>query len=99
MSNPQWIELPMSRTNFHGPKDVRAIKVRLYTKKMRASLSGIRIIIIIIMSILCRYDNMFGISSCITFVLRLDRSSLASFDCSFDSENIYLKNRKSSYLF
>ena len=25
MINPQWLELPMSRTNFHGPKDVRAI--------------------------------------------------------------------------
>ena len=30
MINPQWLELPMSRTNFHGPKDVRAIEVRLY---------------------------------------------------------------------
>ena len=30
MINPQWFELPMSRTNFHGPKDVRAIDVRLY---------------------------------------------------------------------
>ena len=30
MINPQWPELPMSRTNFHGPKDVRAIEVRLY---------------------------------------------------------------------
>ena len=30
MINPQWIELPMSRTNFHGPKDVRAMEVRLY---------------------------------------------------------------------
>ena len=28
--NPQWFELPMSRTNFHGPKDIRAIEVRLY---------------------------------------------------------------------
>ena len=27
---PQWLELPMPRTNFHGPKDVRAIEVRLY---------------------------------------------------------------------
>ena len=27
---PQRLELPMSRTNFHGPKDVRAIEVRLY---------------------------------------------------------------------
>ena len=30
MINPQWLELPISRTNFHGPKDVRAIEVRLY---------------------------------------------------------------------
>ena len=28
--NPHWLELPMSRTNFHGPKGVRAIEVRLY---------------------------------------------------------------------
>ena len=31
--NPQWLELPISRTNFQGPKDVRAIKVRLYIGK------------------------------------------------------------------
>ena len=30
MINPQWLELPISRTNFHGPKDVRATEVRLY---------------------------------------------------------------------
>ena len=30
MINPQWLELPISRTNFHGPKDVRAIEVGLY---------------------------------------------------------------------
>ena len=33
MINPQWLELqnvPMSGTNFHGPKDVQAIEVRLY---------------------------------------------------------------------
>ena len=30
MIKPQWLELPMSRTNFHGPKDTRAIEVRLY---------------------------------------------------------------------
>ena len=29
MINPQWLELPMARTIFHGPKDVRAIEVRL----------------------------------------------------------------------
>ena len=25
-----WFELPMSQTNFHGPKEVRAIEVQLY---------------------------------------------------------------------
>ena len=30
MINLQWLELPMSRINFHSPKDVRAIEVRLY---------------------------------------------------------------------
>ena len=30
MINPQWLELPMSRTNFLGPRDVRAIEVQLY---------------------------------------------------------------------
>ena len=30
MINPQWLELPMSRANFHGPIDGRAIEVRLY---------------------------------------------------------------------
>ena len=28
--NPQWLELPISRTNFYSPKDVRAIEVWLY---------------------------------------------------------------------
>ena len=32
MINPQCLELPMSRTQFHGPIDVRAIEVRLYMK-------------------------------------------------------------------
>ena len=27
MTNPQWLELPVSETNFHGPKDVWVIKV------------------------------------------------------------------------
>ena len=31
MINPQWLELPMSRTIFYGPNDVRAIEVRLYS--------------------------------------------------------------------
>ena len=30
MINPQWLQLPMFRTIFYGPKDVRAIEVRLY---------------------------------------------------------------------
>ena len=30
MINPQWLELPVSRTIFYGPKDVRSIEVRLY---------------------------------------------------------------------
>ena len=29
-NNPQWLEPPLSRTNFHSPKGVRAIEVRLY---------------------------------------------------------------------
>ena len=35
MINPQWLELSLSRRNSHGPKDVRAIEVRLFyaTKK------------------------------------------------------------------
>ena len=32
MINPQWLELPMSRTNFYGPKDIRAVEVRLYVQ-------------------------------------------------------------------
>ena len=31
MIDPQWLELTVSRTNINGPKDVRAIEVRLYT--------------------------------------------------------------------
>ena len=27
MINPQWLELPMSLTHFHGPKHFRAIEV------------------------------------------------------------------------
>ena len=30
--NPHCFELPLSRTNFHGPKGVRAIEVRLYLR-------------------------------------------------------------------
>ena len=29
-NNHHWLELPLSRTNFHGPKGVQAIEVRLY---------------------------------------------------------------------
>ena len=28
--NPQWLERPLSRTNFHSPKGVRAIEILLY---------------------------------------------------------------------
>ena len=30
MINPQWLELPLTQTSFHGPKDDRAIESRLY---------------------------------------------------------------------
>ena len=29
MINPHWLELPMSRINYHDPKDVRVIEVLL----------------------------------------------------------------------
>ena len=38
MINLHWLELPMSRTIFQGPKGVRAIEVRLY---MLSSLQAI----------------------------------------------------------
>ena len=28
--NPHWLELPISGTDFYGPKDVLAIEVQLY---------------------------------------------------------------------
>ena len=31
MINPQWLELRTSRTNYHVPKSVRVIEVRLYS--------------------------------------------------------------------
>ena len=34
MINPQWLELPRSRTSFYGHKGVRAIEVRLYVLKL-----------------------------------------------------------------
>ena len=34
MINPQWLELPISRTNFHGPRDVWAIEVQLYLAQL-----------------------------------------------------------------
>ena len=40
MINPHWLELPLSRTNFYGPKGVRATEVRLYMQV--SSLSGTR---------------------------------------------------------
>ena len=38
MIKPQWLELPISRTNFHGPKDVRAIEVRLHYQNLPADM-------------------------------------------------------------
>ena len=40
MINPQWLELPISRTNLNGPKDVRGIEVRLYTQRSSTSTSA-----------------------------------------------------------
>ena len=37
MINFQWLELPMSRTIFYGPKDVRAIEIRLYISNVHSS--------------------------------------------------------------
>ena len=34
MINLHWLELPMARTIFHGPKGVRAIEVRLYASEV-----------------------------------------------------------------
>ena len=31
MINPQWLKLPMSRTNFHGPKGVQPLKSNFTT--------------------------------------------------------------------
>ena len=33
MTDPQWLELPISRTNFPCPKDILAIEVQLYLEK------------------------------------------------------------------
>ena len=41
MINPQSLELPMFWTNFHGPKDVRAIEVRLFLKAHSQAISEI----------------------------------------------------------
>ena len=32
MINPQWLELPMSKINFHGPKDVRVFEINCLYK-------------------------------------------------------------------
>ena len=34
INNPQYLELPISRSNFHGPKEIRVIEVRLYLNGM-----------------------------------------------------------------
>ena len=40
MINIHWLELPMSRTNFYGPKDIPAIEVWLYLPKYSDILTG-----------------------------------------------------------
>ena len=42
MINPQWLELPMSRTNFHGPKDVEPLRFDciLLVSKIKYASSG-----------------------------------------------------------
>ena len=40
--NPHWLELPLSRTNFHGHKGVRAIEVLLYLELCRLVLLLLR---------------------------------------------------------
>ena len=35
MNNPQQLELPMFRINFHSPKDIRAIEILLYYETFR----------------------------------------------------------------
>ena len=32
MINPQWLELPISQTNFHGPLDARVFQVKVRTR-------------------------------------------------------------------
>ena len=41
MIKPQWLELPISRTYFHGPKDVQAIEIRLYMLITHTGSTGI----------------------------------------------------------
>ena len=42
MIESHWLELPISRTNFHGPKDNRAIEVWLYaTSEGQVSTKGL----------------------------------------------------------
>ena len=38
--NPDWLDLPLSLTNFHGPKGVRAIEVLLYVVLVSGGWSG-----------------------------------------------------------
>ena len=40
---PQWLELPMSRTNFHSPKDVQAI-VQVYNISYCKALSVLKML-------------------------------------------------------
>ena len=67
MINPQWLELPMSRTNFHGPKDVRAIEVRLYVSECDVFVC-VRLCVANIEAIHVRRIQFQGALLCIRFV-------------------------------
>ena len=38
-THPGWLELPLTETNFHGPKSVRATEVLMYLLLLRGSRS------------------------------------------------------------
>ena len=58
MINPQWLELPMSLTIFYGPKDVRAIEVRLYLRTEKAPDQTVRELrLILSFAVLIRQDR------------------------------------------
>ena len=62
MINPQWLELPMSRTNFHGPKDVRAFEVRRYIEESDYGLFWCHLMIIWYRMSQCIYRSLNNIT-------------------------------------